>query len=334
MLYCKKMFRKVAFILASIFGLAFLGATLLNADLVSRSRRALTGGLLREPSNYEAARRHLVVILPDTDDSFFRGLVEGVLEGARSADAVVQVFRYSGSDTSEADIHFETAVRARVDGIIMYSTRKGRVADRAAIASANGVIIVPIGTDPPEGALNFVGSGLFLQGFEGGTIIGSQLGAAARIGVILPSSGEGEQRDDPLFIGLSSGIGSYPGAKVIAVSRAGPGRLSGEEAAAAMLRDYADINALFCSSARDTESAAQVIVDLNLVGKVLIVGADETPEILRFIDKGVVAASIVRDSKRIGQEAMAVFSRLKDGLPSGPAVEAGFSVLGLRGERR
>lgn len=328
------MFRKAALILAGLFALAFIGATLLNADLVSRSRHALTSGLLREPSTYEAARRHLVVIVPDTDDSFFRGLIEGILDSAKSADAAIQVFRYSGANPSEADIHFETAVRARVDGIIMYSTRKASVATRAASAAENGVIFIPVGTDPPDGAVNFVGSGSFLQGFEGGKIIGSQLGASARIGAILPSSGEGDPREDPLFIGLSSGIGAFPGARVLSVARSGPGRLSGEEAVATVIRNNPGLNALFCSSARDTEGAAQVIVDQNLVGRVLIIGADETSEILRFIEKGVVAASIVRDSRRIGMEAVATFSRLKDGRPSGPAVEVGFSVVGIDGAGR
>lgn len=328
------MFRKAALILAGLFALAFVGATLLNADLVSRSRHALTSGLLREPSTYETARRHLVVIVPDTDDSFFRGLIEGILDSAKSADAAIQVFRYSGANPSEADIHFETAVRARVDGIIMYSTRKASVATQAATADENGVIFIPVGTDPPDGAVNFVGSGSFLQGFEGGKIIGSQLGASARIGAILPSSGEGDPREDPLFIGLSSGIGAFPGARVLSVARSGPGRLSGEEAVATVIRNNPGLNALFCSSARDTEGAAQVIVDQNLVGRVLIIGADETSEILRFIEKGVVAASIVRDSRRIGMEAVATFSRLKDGRPSGPAVEVGFSVVGIDGARR
>ncbi len=269
--------------------------------------------------------------MPDTDDSFFRGLIEGILESAKSAEAAIQVFRYSGANPSEADIHFETAVSARVDGIIMYSTRKASVAKGAASAAENGVVFIPVGTDPPDGAVNFVGSGSFLQGFEGGKIIGSQLGASARIGAILPTSGEGDLREDPLFIGLSSGIGAFPGARVISVSRAGPGRLSGEEAVAAVIRNNPGLNALFCSSARDTEGAAQVIIDQNLVGRVLIIGADETPEILRFIDKGVVVASIVRDSRRIGMEAVAAFSRLKDGRPSGPSVEVGFTVIGISG---
>ncbi|HUW71110.1 MAG TPA: substrate-binding domain-containing protein [bacterium] len=325
------MFRKAALILAGLFALAFVGATLLNADLVSRSRHALTSGLLRDPSTYEAARRHLVVIVPDTDDSFFRGLIEGILESAKSAEAAIQVFRYSGANPSEADIHFETAVSARVDGIIMYSTSKASVVRRAASAAENGVVFIPVGTDPPDGAVNFVGSGSFLQGFEGGKIIGSQLGASARIGAILPTSGEGDLRNDPLLIGLSSGIGAFPGARVISVSRSKPGRLSGEEAVATVIRNNPGLNALFCSSAYDTEGAAQVIIDQNLVGRVLIIGADETSEILRFIDKGVVAASIVRDSRRIGMEAVAAFSRLKDGRPSGPAVEVGFTVIGADG---
>lgn len=98
-----------------------------------------------------------------------------------------------------------------------------------------------------------------------------------------------------------------------------------------MLHDHPEVNALFCSSSRDTMGAAQVVIDTNRVGRILIIGADETPEIRRYIDKGVIAASIVRDSRRIGQEAVLSFTRLKAHEPVGPSLEAGFAVRTAKG---
>ena len=101
-----------------------------------------------------------------------------------------------------------------------------------------------------------------------------------------------------------------------------------------MLREHPEINALFCTSARDTIGAAQVVVDMNKVGTIVIVGADETPEIGRYIDKGVIAASIVRDSHRIGEEAVLAFLDLKEGRPTRESVEAGFSIRLAKGAPR
>ena len=326
MLYCSEM-RRIAWILTVLFGMAFLGATLMNASLVEKSRRAFTGGVFRETATIPRARYHLVLVLPDDDDSFFTGLVEGVRAGATEADAAVQVFMYPGSSSMEKERFFDIALGAGVDGLIMYSPRGDPVVERAREAAAKGVVFVPVGTDLPEGSPDgFIGSASLLQGFEGGKRICLALGSAARVGVILPANGTGPEEEEPLYRGLSASLQSFPGAKVAALTRARPGTLAGEEAASAMLGTDPSINAIFCANSRDTMGVAQVVVELNRVGRILVIGADETPEILRYIEKGVVAASIVRDSKWIGREAVRAFAWIKAGGQAANPIEAGFYV--------
>lgn len=327
--------RKVAWILAALFGLAFLGATLMNAELISMTRKSLATGVFLDKPTTEPARYHLVVILPDTDDSFFQGMLEGIQDSAPVVDAAVQVFRYPNSFPLEAERYYEIVLRAKADGLIMFTPRNDRVTDRAKKAAQSGVVFVPVGTDAPAGSPpGFIGSGSLLQGLEGGKRICSELGSSARIGVILPATGSGEPMDEPIFRGLASVLKSFTGARVVAVERARPGILSGEETAALMLRDYPEVNALFCSSSRDTMGAAQVVIDMNKVGKVLLVGADETPEIRKYLEKGIIAVSIVRDSRRIGQEAVLTFARQKEHQPVARPVEAGFVVLTPKGVSR
>ena len=324
--------KRAAWILAVLFGAAFLGAILMNARLVEQSRRAFAGGVFREISKIPKARYHLVLVIPDDDDSFFSGLEEGVRAGAREADAAVQVFQYAASSSAEAERYFEIALGAGADGLIMFSSRGDPVLGGVARAARGGVVFVPVGPDLPEGSPpGFIGSASLLQGFEGGKRICAVLGSSARIGVILPAGGTGPEEEEPLFRGLSASIQSFPGARVAALARARPGTLAGEEAASAMLGEEPSINAIFCANSRDTMGVAQVVVDLNRVGGILVVGADETPEILRYIEKGVVAASIVRDSKWIGREAVRAFARIKDGGAPGEPVEAGFYVRTAEG---
>jgi len=304
----------------------------MNASLVEKSRRAFAGGAFRETSTIPRARYHLVLVVPDDDDSFFSGLVDGVLAGAAEADAAAQVFRYPVSSAAEAERLFDIALGAGVDGLILYSPRGDRVVDRAARAARSGVVFVPVGTDLPEGSPpGFIGAASLLQGYEGGKRIGSALGYSARVGVILPANGAGPEEEEPLYRGLSVALRAFPGARVSALARARPGTLAGEESASAMLAADPSINAIFCASSRDTIGVAQVVVDMNRVGTVLVVGADETPEILRYIEKGVVAASIVRDSHWIGREAVRSFARIKAGQPPAPPIEAGFYVRTAEG---
>jgi ribose transport system substrate-binding protein len=325
--------KKASWVLAIVFGCAFLGATLMNAALVVRARAALASA--SSGAKIEAKRFHLVVIVPNTDDSFFGGLLEGVVQAATEASAAVQVFRYPGSAPEEVARYFDIALRARIDGLIMYEPRDYRGADRRAEALRNGVVYIPVGTDAPPGEKGpFIGSGSLLQGIEGGKLIGRNLGAAARVGLILSAADGGDGRDDPLYRGVLTALSTFPGARVVAVALAQPGILAGEAVAEAMLRANPSINAVLCSSARDTVGAAQVIVDRGEVGKILIIGADQASDIQRYIDKGVVAASVVRDSRRIGQDAVKAFSRIKAGGSLPGPLETGFLVIKMKEGQR
>jgi ribose transport system substrate-binding protein len=125
---------------------------------------------------------------------------------------------------------------------------------------------------------------------------------------------------------LAAALKPFSGAAIVAAARSRPGLLAGSETAATMLHDHPELNALVCSSAQDTIGAAQVVVDMNLVGRIVIIGADETPEIRRYIDKGVIAASIVRDSRWIGVEAVRAFRRLKEARNDQDAGRADFFI--------
>jgi ribose transport system substrate-binding protein len=319
--------KKASQILLIVFGLAFFGATAMNAVLVSKSRAALSGKALSDKLSAPPSRYQVMVVIPDTGDSFFEGLLEGIRDGAKDVDAAVQVFRYSGSSSAEAEDLYDLALRSKADGLVMYAPRDDRATGRAEEAALQGVVLVSVGTDPPVGgATSFIGCSSFLQGREGGRLICERLGGRARIGVILPSTASDDPREEPMYRGVAAAISGYRGASIVEAPRARPGALSGEEEAAAMLARTPSINAIFCPTARDTMGAAQVVIDMNRVGSVVVVGSDETPEMIRYIEKGVVAASVVRDTKRMGVEAMRMFARLKEGARSKEALEVGFAV--------
>jgi ribose transport system substrate-binding protein len=318
--------KRLSWILALLFGLVFLGATAMNAALVARARGALVG--MPVAAKAEVRSFQIAVILPDTNDSFFKGILDGVSSEAADSDVAVQVFRYAGQSALEVDRYFEIALRSKVDGIVMYRSRSDVGSGKASEAARAGVVYIPVGTDAPEGESGpFIGSGSRLQGFEGGKLIGKKLGGRARVGVILSGLGSGLSEEEPLYRGLVTALHGYPDASVVALAGAEPGMLSGEAVAESMLSAHPDINAMLCSSAQDTVGVVQVLLDLNKVGAVLVVGADETEDIRRYIDKGVVLASIVRDSNKIGKEAVLTFSRIKKGALVPAPKETGFFVV-------
>ena len=309
-----------------LFGLALAGATVMNLLLIGQTRKALDEGILGNKSPGAVLKYHVALIIPDSPDSFFDGLREGLLKAAGTEAVAIQVFKYHANVPDEAETYFQLCLTSRIDGVILYAG-PDQMARRGDQASKEDVVFVPVGTlTPPRAGLGFVGSSSLLQGVEAGNQVVRRLGRSARVGLLLTSEGEEVPVEDPVYEGVVIALRSAPGAHIVQVSRARPGILSGEEAASALLKADPSINVLVCASAPITEGAAQVVVDQGRVGQVLIVGTDESPTIDRLVDKGVIAASIVRDSKKMGAEALKAFVGARNGVPFRRPVEVGFNV--------
>jgi len=318
---------KLVWVLAAFFGAVFLGATLLNADLIAKSRIALAAAGISGSERAPHARLHLLVIVPDSEDSYFFHLLEGIAAVTPETDAAVQIERYPSSSPEEAERWFDIGVRSPVDGIVMYSSRGDDVAGHASVAEAAGVVFVAVGKEAPWGVLPcFIGSAPLFHGFAGGRIITGLLAQRARIGIILPAGGSGSAEEDSLYKGVAAAVATYRGAKIVDALRALPDLYSGEAIAGSLLDENPGINAIFCATSRDTLGAAQAVIDRGLAGKVAIIGADETPELIRHLQGGVVSASIVRDARRIGIEAVRAFASIHAGNPPPGVLELDFTV--------
>ncbi len=320
--------KRLAWILAAFFGAVFLGAAFLNADLVRKGREVLAAAGISGSERAPRAALHLLVILPASDDAYYSRLLEGIADGAPGIGAAVQAERYLPSSPEEAERWFDIGLRARVDGIVMYAARDDDVQGRASRAEAAGVRFIAVGKEAPSGVLPcFIGSAPLFQGFGGGRLITGLLAQKARIGIILPAGGSSASpEDDSLYKGVAAAVATYPGASILKTVRAAPGSFSGEEAADALFAAAPGLNAIFCATSRDTLGAAQVVMDRGLVGRVAIVGADETPELVRHLRSGVVAASLVRDSRRIGEEAVRAFAAMEGGAFPPGVIEVDFDV--------
>ncbi len=317
--------KRISKALVIAFGLLFLGATLLNIDLIRASRAALSSGVFRDKSTIPAARFHILVILPEgRDTSFFSGFLGGILDSAEKKNAAVQILRYTEDSESEAERFFEIGLNAGVDGIIMYIPKTGRLMAYAQQAEAAGTAFVPASTNPPpEGLRIFIGSSAFRHGQAGGSFIRT-LNVIPRVGLILGPDSEGLLADDPIYQGIRSELGSA--GKIVAVARSRPGLFSGEETAALMIRQNPSINILFCADAKDSAGVAQLIVDMNRVRDIAIIGTDDSPEINRYLEKGVIAASVLRDARTMGRESLESVMRINESRDFIVSTETGVTI--------
>ena len=95
-----------------------------------------------------------------------------------------------------------------------------------------------------------------------------------------------------LFIeGFKSIIDKYPMVSIVDIVRTSYDLFSAEDATYDILNRYPNLNAIVCTSEKDTFGAVQVIIDMNRVGKTSIIGVGVSDDILKYIELKVIAAS-------------------------------------------
>jgi len=68
-------------------------------------------------------------------------------------------------------------------------------------------------------------------------------------------------------------------------------------------------------------------VDLNKVGRITIIGYDDAPEILRYIEKGVIYGTVVANPYEIGYESIRSLIEIKKNRMTSDYVDTGARVV-------
>jgi ABC-type sugar transport system substrate-binding protein len=306
------------------FSLALTLTTVLNILLIGKSREELGKSVLRNPASLKTVKKHFIAILPAISDPFFINLYYGIQQGATKESAGLELLTYSSEVeisqsflSAEAYRFFDIALRSKPDGVVMYFPPGSDIKSFSSKAQEKQVPFVPIAMDQPvQGIPALVTSDSFTQGSEAVSTALGLLGKDARIGVILPAGNPNSFiiSEEPFLNGAIFELNRKHQGKIVAAEREEENILGGEAVCTNMIEKYPELNCFICTNARSTVSAAQVIIDRGLVGKIVIIGADEDLDVARLLEKGIIQATIVRDAIKMGETA--VFSLTQKGITS------------------
>lgn len=307
-------------ILAGLFGIVFIVTLVMSvSSIVSLFRTPL-----HSSGDEPGLEYHFAVFLPDTSSQFFAQVAEGAREAALAERAAL-----SFHPIGEGEADFELARFTGVDGVIVYPHLE-ETAARAILEELNTedipVVLIEhsLSDDSPW---PFVGTNNFDLGRKIGELISVPADRAGRIAVVYSDKSPAIKAEKEL---LEMGIVSALGGRLTApISRkeTGLNPLHGEELAYEILRGEPEITSIVFTDVNDTLAAAQVLIDLNLVGTVRIIGFGTEPPIPDYIEKGILAGSIVVNPRKVGSSAVKVLAGLaRDGYSS-DFVDTGVEIL-------
>jgi len=278
---------------------------------------------------------HFSLYIPDNRNSFFEGIIQGAQQAAAELDSAISIH-----SIDPARNELEVAAYTGVDGVIISPYLDDTLArQQLEMLKEHQIPAVLINHNlTSEQPWPFIG----INNFELGRRIGLVLPETPekiRIAVVYSDKAPGIYTERELVeMGISASLGDRLAGPIVRYRT----NLSPLDAEALLLRIFRDpgmgsenfraqdelaINTIVFTDPDDTIAAAQTLVDMNLVGKIQIIGFGADPGVVESLRKGIISASVVINPQRIGYEAVRSLAALRTSGYTSASIDTGIETI-------
>ena len=314
-LQCVKIFVRLGMVVSGVLSLIALSVSV---------SQLLKLGIRQEDDIPVAPIYHFSIYLPDTQDSFFTAIKRGVESAAEEQNVAVS---YHSIDPVRLEL--QQASYTGVDGVaicpylddVFAKTQIEKIVQKQIpVILINHLIL----HDQPW---PYIGPNSFDIGRKMGMLL-SRLGhEPIRLAIVYSKKAPGIYAERELVeMGLTSSIGNRLSTSIKSFYT-GRNPLDAEMVMYRLLREEPEINTLVFTDANDTIAATQALIDMNLVGRIQIIGFGNEKSIIEYIHKGVIAGTIAINPERIGYQAIKSLYELKATGYTSTSVNTGVEIL-------
>lgn len=249
------------------------------------------------------------LILNTEDDIYWKDFKSGATAAAKKYNVALEFNGVSEPDSQSKIVEYtRIATQSKMDGIIVAgkNSEEYNAAIREATDSGINVVAGNFDTSGSE-RVAYVGTNYYKYGVDAAALIAKvptdedQLDFA----VIFSDDSKDAPALNPVIQNIMNGVGR--GKHHLVSTLYGTSDLLGaEDQIRNTLSEHPDIDAILCTNAKDTVSAANVIRERNLVGKVAIVGTGMTDQIVEYIKRGVIFGALDRNGYNAGFQSVRV----------------------------
>ncbi|GHV70694.1 hypothetical protein AGMMS49928_19440 [Spirochaetia bacterium] len=308
-------------------GIIFFGLFGFAAFLVSLS---MARSLYIQPPFDNSLNYHFALYLPDNRNSFFTGIIAGARQGAEEFNAAISIH-----SIDPVKNELEMALYTGVDGVVVCpyldDVTARRQLDRLGSMQIPTVIINH--NVPNDQPWPFIGNNNFDVGRRLGLAAGGISEGPIRLAVVYSDKSPGIYGERELVeMGIIAALGSRL-ASPITGFKTNLNPLDAELLLSRLFRAgaaseaAADFNTIIFTDSNDTIAAAQTLIDLNLVGRVQVIGFGSDPGVLENIRKGIIACSLAINPERIGYEAVRSLVSLRQTGYTSTSIDTGIEII-------
>jgi ribose transport system substrate-binding protein len=312
--YSVKYLLRVLIVVFALLSLtAFFRSTYLARNLYVQS------GERTETLNY-----HFALYLPDNRNTFFTGIIEGAKRAADELNAVISVH-----SIEPARNELEMAAFTGVDGAIVCPYLDDALARRQLerLGTRQIPVVLINHNVPNDQPWPFIGTNNFDVGRRIGGLADRVNSSPVRLMVVYSDKVPGMYGERELIeMGIATALGERLDGQIM-TARTGLSPLDAEELLYRLFRVDQDINTIMFTDSNDTIAAAQTLIDMNLVGRIQVIGFGDDPVIQEHIRKGVITCSIVINPDKIGYEAVRSLVSIRTTGYTSNTIDTGITII-------
>ncbi len=205
-------------------------------------------------------------------------------------------------DEQDIDLQIEMvdgAIREKADAIVLAACDYTKLVNVAEKAVSEGIPVIIIDSDIHSAKMNsFIGTNNVDAGKLLAETLIEEVEENSKIAVMsfVKGAASSDQRDE----GLYDVLGNYSSVEIVESMYCYSDESVAEKLTKELVRQYPDVDAIVCTNAYGTVGTARAISQLDLAGKVKIIGFDSTPEEVSFVEKGVIQSLVVQNPFSMG----------------------------------
>ena len=312
-------------------GIACFGLLALLTFLVSLS---VARSLYIQQNSGGSLNYHFALYLPDNRNSFFTGIIAGAGQAAEEFNAAISVH-----SIDPAKNELEMALYTGIDGAVVCpylddNTARRQLNRLGAMQIPTVIINHNVPNDQPW---PFIGNNNFDVGKRLGIAAGGVNEGPIRLAVVYSDKSPGIYAERELVeMGITAALGGRLAAPV-AGFKTNLNPLDAEALLSRLFRgganagsgatDGVDFNTIIFTDSNDTIAAAQTLIDLNMVGRMQVIGFGRDPGVLENIRKGIIACSLTINPERIGYEAVRSLAALRKTGYTSTSIDTGIEIV-------
>ncbi len=256
---------------------------------------------------------HFALISENMEDPFWVAIKEGVQQASQEFNVAVEFNWPKNSYPEEKWKTLDMTILSNVDGIVTYVWDEKETGELIDIAYSRGIPVITIGTDSKDSKrAAFVGVNTYSFGAETGRMLLAAIGESGDA-VILVNNDDvgGRVIQNILLAGIKESLQDYDSVNLQTVeySKDSVGNL--EDKLKEVLVKQPELDAIICTTEKDTSLVAQTLLDINKLNY-NIIGYGDSEEILGYIDRGVIFGTVTASHEEMGYDAIKALVDLKN----------------------